>query len=42
MADAAPGDLPNPHDGMVLFGDAHGVDLNITGIPIVSKLKDAS
>jgi hypothetical protein len=40
MADAAPGNLPDAHDLAVLFGDAYGVDLNVSRIAVISKLKD--
>lgn len=41
VADAAAGNLPNPHNLMPLFGDANGMDLNITGIAVVLKMKNA-
>lgn len=40
MAHAAASHLPNTHDGMVLLGDANGVDLDVAGITIISKLKN--
>jgi hypothetical protein len=40
VADAAAGDLPDAHNGVVLLGDPDRVNLNVAGIAIVSKLKD--
>lgn len=40
MTDAAASNLPHAHDGMVFFGDSDGVNLNVAGVSIVSKLED--
>ena len=40
VADATASDLPHPHDGIVLLCEANGVDLDITSVAVISKLKD--
>ena len=40
VADAATGNLPDAHHGVVFVGDAHGVNLNVAGIPVIPKMKN--
>jgi hypothetical protein len=40
VADTSASDLPDSHDGVVVFGVADSVNLNVAGIAIVSKLKN--
>lgn len=40
VADATASNLPNSHDLMALFGGPDGVDLDVAGVAIISKLKN--
>jgi hypothetical protein len=40
MTDAAAGNLPDTHDGVVFFGGANGMHLDIASVAVISKLKD--
>jgi hypothetical protein len=42
ITDAAASDLPDAHDGVVLFGGPHRVNLDIARISVVVKLKNES
>lgn len=42
IADTTATNLPNAHDGVVVFGDADRVDLDASGIAVVSQLKDTA
>ena len=42
IANASAGNLPDPHDGVVVFREADRVNLHIAGVTIVLKLKNVA
>jgi hypothetical protein len=42
IANASAGNLPDPHDGVIVFREADSVNLNIAGVTVVLKLKNVT
>src|ERR1041385_987609 len=42
VAAAAAGDLPDPHDGVVVLGEADRVNLDIPCVAVIAKLENVS
>jgi hypothetical protein len=42
VTDAAAPNLPDSHDGVVLFGEANSVDFDRSGIAVIPKFKNVA